>query len=298
MIMKNALLIINPVAGRLKARGALFDIVNILCEAEYKLTVQTTLRRGHAAELAAAAESEGYELICCSGGDGTLHEVMSGVVGSGSQIPVGYIPAGTTNDFAEALGISVLPKQAAANIVNGKKVKIDVGSFGDDQYFSYIASFGAFTDIAYSAPQDLKNKLGYLAYMLEGARDLTEIKSYRVDYSADGGNYGGDYIFGGVSNSTAVAGGIIKLKKSMVDFQDGKFELMMIRMPKDLLELGEIINGITFQDFTSRMFEFMQVGEAVFRMPRGINWTLDGEKGIGAAEIRVKNLNKAFTLIK
>ncbi len=296
--MKNALLIINPVAGRLKARGALFDIVNILCEAEYKLTVQTTLRRGHAAELAAAAGGEGYELICCSGGDGTLHEVMSGVVGSGSQIPVGYIPAGTTNDFAEALGISLIPKQAAANIVNGKKIKIDVGSFGDDQYFSYIASFGAFTDIAYSAQQDLKNKLGYLAYMLEGARDLTEIKSYKVDYSADGREYKGEYIFGGVSNSTAVAGGIIKLKKSTVDFQDGKFELIMIHMPKDLLELGEIINGITFQDFTSHMFEFMQVSEAVFRMPKGINWTLDGEKGIGTAEIRVKNLNKAFTLIK
>ncbi len=297
--MKNVLLIINPVAGRLKAKAALFDIVNTFCEAGYKVTTQTTQYSGHAIELAENAAKDGFDLVCCTGGDGTLHEMVSGVVKSGSKIPVGYIPAGTTNDFADALGISGIPKNAALNIVNGKEVQLDVGTFGEDQYFSYIASFGAFTNIAYSAPQDLKNRLGYLAYMLEGAKDLAEIKSYKVSYTANGQEYDGKYIFGGVSNSTAVAGGIIKLKKKgLVNFQDGKFELMMIHMPKDLLQLGEIINGITFQDYSSKMFEFMQVEEVRFKLAKNITWTLDGEKGIGASEIIIKNLNKALTIIK
>lgn len=297
--MKNVLLIINPVAGRLKARGALFDIVKTFCEAGYKVTTQTTQRQGHAIELAANAEKEGYDLVCCSGGDGTLHEVMSGVISSGSNIPVGYIPAGTTNDFAEALNISTVPAHAALNIVNGKKVKLDVGTFGDNQYFSYIASFGAFTNIAFQAPQDLKNRLGYLAYMLEGIKDITEIKSNKVSYIADGIEYSGKYIFGGVSNSTAIAGGVIKLnKKGLVDFQDGKFELMMIKKPRDLIELGEIINGITFQDYRSKMFEFMQIKEVTFNLPKSVLWTLDGEKGIGSSKITIKNLNKALTIIK
>ena len=297
--MKNVLLIINPVAGRLKARGALFDIVKTFCEAGYKVTTQTTQRQGHAIELAANAEKEGYDLVCCSGGDGTLHEVINGVVGSGSNIAVGYIPAGTTNDFAEALEISKVPAHAALNIVNGKKVKLDVGAFGDDQYFSYIASFGAFTNIAYEAPQDLKNRLGYLAYMLEGAKDLAEIKSYKISYTVNGQEYSGKYIFGGVSNSTSVAGGIIKLnKKGIVDFQDGKFELMMIKKPNDLLELGEIINGITFQDYRSKMFEFMQVEEVDFKTSKSLMWTLDGERGVSNPEFKIKNLKKVLTIIK
>ncbi|MDO5441282.1 MAG: diacylglycerol kinase family lipid kinase [Bacillota bacterium] len=297
--MKNVLLIINPVAGRLKARGALFDIVKTFCEAGYKVTTQTTQRQGHAIELAANAEKEGYDLVCCSGGDGTLHEVINGVIGSGSNIAVGYIPAGTTNDFAEALEISKVPAHAALNIVNGKKVKLDVGAFGDDQYFSYIASFGAFTNIAYEAPQDLKNRLGYLAYMLEGAKDLAEIKSYKISYTVNGQEYSGKYIFGGVSNSTSVAGGIIKLnKKGIVDFQDGKFELMMIKKPNDLLELGEIINGITFQDYRSKMFEFMQVEEVDFKTSKSLMWTLDGERGVSNPEFKIKNLKKVLTIIK
>ena len=296
--MKNVLLIINPVAGRLKTKGALFDIVNSFCEAGYKVTTQTTQYRGHAIELAASAEKEGYDLICCAGGDGTLHETVSGIVGSGSKIPVGYIPAGSTNDFAEALGLSTVPKNAVRNVINGKPIKLDIGSFGDDQYFSYIASFGAFTNVAYAAPQDLKNRLGYLAYMLEGIKDITDIKSHKVTYITDGQEYSGKYIFGGVSNSTAVAGGIIKMKKGIVNFQDGLFELIMIHMPKDLIELGEIINGITFQDYSGKMFEFMQVSEVTFQLPKSVDWTLDGEKGDGAAKIEIKNLKQAITLIK
>lgn len=296
--MKKVLLIINPVAGRLKAKGALFDIVNTFCEAGYIVTTQTTQYHGHGIELAAKAEKENYDLVCCCGGDGTLHEVITGVLRSNSKIPVGYIPAGSTNDFAEAMGLSKVPIEAAKNIVNGKPIKIDIGTFGDNEYFSYIASFGAFTNVAYAAPQDLKNRLGYLAYMLEGAKDLKDIKSRKVTYTANGQEYSGKYIFGGVSNSTAVAGGIIKMKKGLVNFQDGLFELIMIHMPKDLIELGEIINGITFQDYSGKMFEFMQIEETKFQLPKSVDWTLDGEKGEGASEIIIKNLKQAITLIK
>ncbi len=296
--MKKVLLIINPVAGRLKAKGALFDIVNAFCEAGYIVTTQTTQYQGHGIELAASAKKDEYDLVCCSGGDGTLHEIITGIIKSGSTIPVGYIPAGSTNDFAEAMGLSKVPAEAAKNIVNGKPVKLDIGTFGDDNYFSYIASFGAFTNVAYAAPQDLKNRLGYLAYMLEGAKDLKDIKSRKVTYTANGQEYSGKYIFGGVSNSTAVAGGIIKMKKSLVNFQDGIFELIMIHMPKDIIELGEIINGITFQDYSGKMFEFMQIEEVNFQMSKGVDWTLDGEKASGQSEIRIKNLKQAITLIK
>ena len=296
--MKKVLLIINPVAGRLKAKGALFDIVNTFCEAGYKVTTQTTQYQGHGIELAAAAKKDEYDLVCCSGGDGTLHEIISGILKSGSKIPVGYIPAGSTNDFAEAMGLSTVPVEAAKNIVNGKPVKLDIGSFGDEDFFSYIASFGAFTNVAYAAPQDLKNRLGYLAYMLEGIKDIKDIKSRKVTYTANGQEYSGKYIFGGVSNSTAVAGGLIKMKKGLVNFQDGFFELIMIHMPKDIIELGEIINGITFQDYSGKMFEFMQINEATFQMAKGVDWTLDGEKAGGSSEIIIKNLKQAITLIK
>ncbi len=295
---KNVLLIINPVAGKLKARGALFDIVNSFCQAGYKVTTQTTLRPKHATELAENAAKDGYDMICCSGGDGTLHEVVSGVLKSNSDIPIGYIPAGSTNDFAEAVGLSSIPKQAAQNIVDGKEIKLDVGSFGSNQFFTYVASFGAFTNISYTAPQDLKNRLGYLAYMLEGIKDITEIKGHKISYCANGEEYSGKYIFGGVSNTTAIAGGIIKMKKSLVDLQDGKFELIMIHQPKDLIELGEIINSISFQDYSTNLIEFMQVDEVSFRVPKNLPWTLDGEKGIPEPELLIKNHRQGITIIK
>ncbi len=299
--MKNVLLIINPVAGTLRARGALFDIIAEFCKAGYTVTTQLTQHRRHARELAADAQNHGYDLVVCCGGDGTLNETVSGLVESGSSLPLGYIPAGSTNDFADTLGLSTIPKEAAKAIIQCRTpFATDIGQFADDRYFTYIASFGAFTSTSYSVPQDLKNKLGHVAYVLQAVKDLAEIRSHRVkvecfgEYTAE---YSGDYLFGSISNTTSVAG-IVKLKPHMIDLQDGLFEVVLIKKPADIIDLNDILTGIMASDFSSPMFEYFKASELRFTMSKSVKWSLDGEKADGMAQFTVRNLKRAVTLYK
>ena len=295
---KKVLLIVNSVAGKLASHTALFDIVNTFCKKDWDVTVKTTQYRGHAKELASSAEKE-YDLIVCCGGDGTMNEVLNGLLAEKDKttIPVGYIAAGSTNDFADTLGISSDISKSSFSITKERETLLDVGKFGDDSYFSYIASFGAFTAASYDAPQDLKNTLGHFAYVLQGIKDLSSLKPTKATVIADGKEYSGDFLFGSVSNTKSVAG-IVKLKDNIVDLQDGLFEVLLVKNPKDIIQLNDILVGATSADFSSDMFEFFKAKDISFHFTKAINWSLDGEKVKSPKEISITNLHEAVCLWK
>jgi YegS/Rv2252/BmrU family lipid kinase len=293
--MKKMLFILNPVAGKLLARTELFGMVNVFCKAGYTVTTAITQYSGHGAELAEQAADKEYHIIVCCGGDGTLNEIITGLLRSGQALPIGYIPTGSTNDFARTLKLSPYPIKAALAIAGGEPHTIDVGRFNDDRYFSYIATFGAFTSASYNAPQEFKNTLGQMAYVLEGVRDLAHIKSYRVGVQTESSCYIGDYVFCSVTNSTSVAG-IVKLNQSIVDLRDGLFEVILVRTPKTPMDLNRIITGIANATFDNGMFEFFKATDLEFRMPENVNWSLDGEKAAGGMQVNIRNLPHSLTI--
>jgi len=276
----------------------MFDIVNAFCREGHTVTTVITQRRAHGTELAESAAAQGYDMVVCCGGDGTLNEVITGMLRSGKPLPLGYIPAGSTNDFAETLGLSGIPEVQAEKIAQKKDViSIDVGNFNDERYFSYIASFGAFAAASYEAPQELKNTLGHFAYILEGIRDLGEVRSHRVHVEADGRTFSGHYIFCSVSNTSSIAG-MVKLDPGIFDLTDGLFEVLLVKKPSTVIELNEIIVGITNSDFSGRMFEFFKTRDINFALSKNIPWTLDGEKAEGRANIHIKTLPSAIRFYK
>ena len=240
--MKKALLIVNPCAGQKKARRFLMDMVDILNRGDFQVLVHVTAAPGdgEAAVLRYAGEVE--RILCC-GGDGTFHEVVSGILKWGREIPLGYIPAGSTNDFAASLKLSANLLQATRDTVEGTPVKLDVGSF-NDTYFSYVASFGMFTKTSYATPQSVKNILGHAAYALGGIQELSQLKSYPLRFTLEDGTVIQDsFLFGAVSNSFRV-GGILNLDANLVDMSDGSLELLLIRTPRNLLELSECARAL------------------------------------------------------
>lgn len=296
--MKKLLFIINPVAGRRHARSAMFDVVHTFCKAGYEVTTAVTLARGHGKQLAMDAEKNGFDLVVCIGGDGTLNEIISGLAASNSSLPLGYIPAGSTNDFARTLGLSLKPIKAAENIVKEEPKTLDIGSFNNGEaYFSYIASFGAFSAASYNAPQAAKNKFGHFAYVLEGINELGNIHSYNITLQGDGKDYSGRYIFGAVSNTKSV-GGIVRLKDDEVDLNDGLFEVTLIKRPFNYIDLQNIIMGITTSNFDNKSFVHFQAAHLEFNLSKAVPWTLDGEEANGGSKVILDNLYKKITIYK
>ncbi len=292
--MKNVLMIINPSAGKLKSKTALFDMLSEFCKAGYQVITQITQYKGHATELAKNAKLRKTSLIVCCGGDGTLNEVITGIMQSGSNIPLGYIPTGSTNDFASSIGIPLTPKKAARNIVDGKNTFIDIGIF-NDRYFSYIASFGAFTSVSYTAPQSTKNVLGHTAYVLEGIKDLASIHPIKVKYKAFDVTKHGEYVFGCVANTLSI-GGMLKLGEDVVNMNDGLFEVLLVKVPKTPAELHKEIWGLINSDFSDDVFEFFKTDEIEFELSDGVNWSLDGEFAKGEEKIKINAIKDAVIL--
>ena len=297
--MKNVLLIINPVSGQKRIQPKLFDIVDELCKAGCNVTVHTTTHRGHATELALSATLAGYDTIICCGGDGTLNETLTGLcISKGNEhIALGYIPCGSTNDFADTLGLDNEPIIQIQNIIKGNMTTLDVGCFNSKRYFSYIASFGAFTSVTYSTSQDLKNTFGHFAYIMEGVKDLTKIKPIEATVIANGKEYTGKYALGAVSNTKSVAG-IVKLKDEIVDLTDGLFEVLLIKYPEDIIDLSDILIGGSQSDFSSDVFEFFRASEITFRFKEPTPWTLDGEKASAAKNADIRAIKQAVKLYK
>lgn len=291
---KQLLLIINPKAGQKKCLRYLGDIIALFNRADYTVLTHITAcpGDGKAAVLRYAKE---LSLVVCCGGDGTFNETLSGVIESGYDIPIGYIPAGSTNDLATSLGLSSNVMQAARDIVAGNLTELDVGEFSG-RHFSYIASFGAFTKTSYSTPQELKNVLGHAAYILSGIQELSQIKPYHLKLTLDDDQtVEGDFIFGAISNSTRF-GGVLTLSEELVDLRDGKLEVLLVRPPKDLLELADCVRVLQNQTYNSPMLTFQKAAKVQISAPETLDWTLDGEKQSGMADITVNCLHKAIKI--
>lgn len=292
---KKLLLIVNPCSGRAKMRTELLRVVEILSEGGYTVTVYPTKARGDATDYVLNLSENEYEIIVVCGGDGTLNEVITGLMKSGLHISLGYIPSGTLNEWSSGLGIARSIPKAAEDITNGKKIKLDIGKFGD-KYFSYTASFGAFTDASYSAPQDIKNMLGQAAYFFEGIKSLGNIKPIHLKFRTEDRETEGDFLFGAVSNSMSV-GGIVKFDESVVKLNDGRFEILLIRNPDNILKLQPIIDGILKRDFDKEGIEFFTAESVTVTGAGGLSWTLDGEYAEGTDEIVISNMHNAIELI-
>ena len=235
--------------------------------------------------------------MVCSGGDGTFNETVTGLMQAGLDIPIGYIPSGSTNDFATTLGIPVDCIAAAKMIVEGVPVAYDTGKFGS-RYFSYVASFGAFTKASYSTPQSVKNLLGHIAYLLEGMQELSQIRKLHVKLTLDEGEVlEDDYLFGAICNSTSV-GGIMTLDPNQVDLTDGKFEVLLVRAPRTLQEIPECLLSVQKQQYNSTMMTFRNASRILVETDPEIPWTLDGEKEDGHDLVEIQNLHKAIRIIQ
>ena len=292
--MEKMLFILNPNAGQRKANKYLADILAVFNRADYDVSVFVTSRQGQAKEIAKNRAGE-FDLIVCCGGDGTYNETMSGILQSGVDVPVGYIPAGSTNDFAVSLGLSTDILEAAKAIANGKVRRYDVGSFGG-RHFAYVASFGAFTRTSYATPQSIKNSLGHMAYLLEGIGELSQIKTHHLRIETGDKVIEDDFLFGAICNSTSL-GGILKLDAGVVDMQDGKFELLLVRAPKDILEVSDCLQALQSKKYNCKMITFLNTDALRIFAPEDMPWTIDGEKEDGKAVIEVKNLRQAIGIM-
>jgi len=293
--MKSLLLIVNPNAGTKQARRFLPEIISIFNRADYFCTVFITEKRGDAVDFS-RNHAAGADLVVACGGDGTLNEVITGLQLGDHDIPLGYIPCGSTNDFASGLGLPTAPLMACESIVYGRPQDLDVGLFAKDRYFSYTASFGIFTSVSWSTPQNVKNVLGHIAYILEGIRSLTDVRPVHMKINADGQVYEDDFIFGAVCNSTSL-GGVLKLEDSQVHMNDGRFEALFIPFPPDLIVLNRILGALRTHHYEDESLHFLRASSFTFEGSPDTTWTLDGEAAEGAARVEIRNIHNAIRII-
>lgn len=292
---KKMFFVYNPKSGKAQIESYLASIVNTFVKGGYEVVIYPTQHEQDAFEKVKEYASE-VDVVVCSGGDGTLDEVVSGLMVSGQNIPLGYIPAGSTNDFASSLRISKDMEEAAKDIVEGEPYRCDVGTFNKDT-FVYIAAFGLFTDVSYQTDQNLKNILGHAAYVLEGAKRIFDVKSYHMKVSAAGGiNFEDDFIYGMVTNSRSV-GGFKNLTGDNVEMNDGLFEVTMIRRPKNILELNEILAALVSRIDNSELIHTFKTDWITLEAMEEVAWTLDGEFGGDHAFVNIQNRQQALELL-
>lgn len=288
------LFIVNPRAGRTRSTAPLFDAVAHFCASGYLVDLRLTQAREDATRLARELGGKFDAVVCC-GGDGTLNETVTGLMDLQSPPPLGYIPAGSTNDFAASLHLPDQPLEAARVITASGGRPLDVGSF-NGRPFIYVASFGAFTRASYSAPQNVKNDLGHLAYILEGVKDLSTLRPYRASVATEEECFDGEFLFGAVTNATSV-GGLVKLKEDQVCLDDGLFELLLIPNPKSIADLQGLARSLLLQDFTGGGVIFRHVHTLTVQTPEDLPWALDGEFDPGGAQVEIHNLHRRLTFL-
>jgi len=288
MLEKTVLLVINPVAGLQKAKLYMYQIVDTLCQSGYKVMAFSTAKRGDASEVVKKYGAEVDRILCC-GGDGTLNEVITGLLQAGIDCPLGYIPSGTTNDLAHALHLPVKVKEAIRVATGGRIRKHDIGVFNNGQYFSYVASFGAFAKVAYGTPQWLKNLIGRMAYFFLSAISVFEIVPHKVTVIADGREISGEFVFCSVSNSSVV-GGVMKFLDREVSFDDGQFEVLLVRNPENAAAFSGIIRSLTRHEYDERYVHFFKAKELTFLFEKPTDWTIDGEHAGALTRVDIDNL--------
>lgn len=292
---KKLLFIVNPKAGRTAIRNELFEIIVIFSEAEYEVVVYPTTGPTDA-ERKICADGAEYDLIVCAGGDGTMENTVSGYMKMGEKkVPIGYIPVGTTNDFARSLKISRKPIEAAKQVVSGNTCKLDIGQI-NQKYFVYIAAFGIFTEISYSTKQSLKKYIGHSAYVIEAIRNLGNYKAYNLKAEFDGATITGEYIFGMVTNSHSVAG--FRVRGSVhVALDDGKFDCLFVKAPKNVTEVQQILTAIVTNDVEgNEMFYYCKAAHVHIESEEEIPWTIDGEFAGDLTDADIMNHKQAVEL--
>ena len=292
--MERQLVILNPRAGRMQAGRRLGELLPLL-ESDGVIAELLETKAAGEARAAVASRAGEFRRVVCIGGDGTLNEVLSDMLEAGQNVPIGYIAAGSTNDFAASHGISRDILQAARDIVSGAPTPIDVGMF-NGRCFAYTASFGAFTRASYAAPQAVKNAVGHLAYIFEGIRDLANIRPYAVTVEAEGEVRSGEFIFGMAGNSTSM-GGVLRLDPKQIDLHDGKFEVMLVRKPQHIGQLIAAAVALQSQKYDHELLCFFKAAHLRISTPGDMDWTLDGEFQPGAEHIEIRNLHDAVRLI-
>lgn len=297
--MKKLLFVYNPRAGKEMLRPRLSDVLDIFVKAGYEVTVHPTQAYRDAYYQIKEYEVGKYDLIACSGGDGTIDEVATGMMKRREMgkdvVPVGYIPAGTTNDFAKSLHIPRKPLAAADNAVKGVPFPCDIGKF-NDSVFVYIAAFGIFTDVSYETDQAVKNVLGHMAYILEGAKRIFNIPSYKIKVEHDGEVIEDEFIFGMVTNSRSVGGFSNMVGKNIV-FDDGLFEVTLIKTPKNPIALQEIIAALLIEQVDTKHMYTFKTKKITFDSVEEIPWTLDGEFGGEQDYVEIENVQKAMEIM-
>lgn len=294
MKKKKMLFVYNPKAGKERIRSNLLDIIDIFAKADYEITVYPTQEAGDATKAVQNRENV-YDIIVCSGGDGTLDEVVSGVWKSKKRIPIGYVPAGSTNDFAMSLGIPAEMHSSAQALVNGKAYQCDVGVMNDET-FVYIAAFGIFTDVSYLTRQNIKNVLGHMAYILEGAKRLSEIRSYHLKVTTDDEVIEDDFVFGMVTNSISV-GGFKDITGKHVKLDDGVFEVTLVKLPDNMFDMSSLMAAFLNRDIDTEQMYCFKTKHVIFESEENIAWTRDGEYGGDHTYVDIRNENKALTIM-
>ena len=294
--MKKLMLIVNPASGKGLAKKVLGNIVEVFRRKDYYSCVFLTSDRGQAYEFAHRYGAD-YDLLVCVGGDGTFSDVINGIiqVEKERRPVIGYIPTGTANDIASTFKLSKTPEVAAETAVSGEPIPMDIGKM-DDGTFSYIAAFGAFTDVSYSTPQNTKNILGHLAYIIEGISRISSIKAHHIVVAHAGGVIEDNFIFGCVMNTLSV-GGLLKLDPDIVGLSDGYFEILLIKEPKNVLDYKSILAAMTSHNFDNKNIVFLHSKNVRFTFDEPVAWTRDGENGGEHSDISFENLNCAIQIM-
>ena len=293
MSKKNMLFIYNPKAGKAQIRNHLVDILDVFVKEGYEVTVYPTQARGDAIKKTRRKKDK-YDIVVCSGGDGTLDEVFTGMMQCKKKVPIGYLPAGSTNDFALSLNIPKNMVQAAETVVDGETYAVDVGMFNDD-VFVYIAAFGLFTEVSYETDQQIKNVLGHVAYLLEGMKRLAAIKSYKLKVTVGDEIIEDEFIYGMITNSYSV-GGFQRITGNNVELDDGEFEVTLIKKPQNPIELNRVMAALVDRDIDAECMYCFKAGEVKIESEEEVSWTLDGEFGGSHKEVTVKNLHKSLEI--
>ncbi len=293
--MKNLLFIVNPSAGKKHIKSKLFEIVDLFVKADYNVRVYPTQAKEDALRLV-SEEGWLYDVIVCAGGDGTLDEVVTGCMKCGCDTPIGYIPCGTTNDFAKSLGIPKDPIRAAKRIVKYQPQPIDVGSFNGD-FFVYVAAFGAFTDVTYTTPQEYKNYFGHMAYVIEGIKSVTSLTSYHLKVEYDDYVIEDDFFLGMITNSLTV-GGFQNPNSKIALLDDGMYEALFVKYPTNPIDLQATVSAYLMGEFNPEYMYQFKAQRIVVESPEVIPWTLDGEFGGNVSRAEVLNLKHALNIIK
>lgn len=277
MIATRLLFIVNPVSGKKTITDYMIDILNLYCKKGLEVSVLITQYQGHAAQYV-KVNSQRFDRIVCAGGDGTINEVVSGLrEACDYRTLLGYIPCGSTNDFASNFGLDDDVMESAERAISDNIISLDSGVLNDHS-FLYTAAFGMFTDVTYSTPQSFKNVLGHQAYIVSALNHLASIKPIKAVIAYDDQIIEDEFLVGMVTNSERVAG-ISNLYRGDADLTDGLFEVLLLRYPKSVIEINEALSAFVMKKWDSRMLYYFKTPKLKIWSEDKIKWTLDGEYG-------------------